>query len=190
MGAGLGFGGVAYGLRRLPMDKLPQTAILAAAFFVVSLIHVPIPPTQAHLVLNGLLGLLLGWAAFPAIMVALALQALLFQFGGITTLGVNTFIMALPAVMCGILLRPLLSRGKRARWLAGILAGCISIAGSGLLAAVSLALSGDDFMHLAYLILLAHIPIMLVEALITGLIIDFLGRVKSGLLGHEASGKI
>ena len=35
-----------------------------------------------HLVLNGLMGLLLGWLAVPAILVALFLQALLFQFGG------------------------------------------------------------------------------------------------------------
>ena len=46
-----------------------------------------------HLILNGLLGMLLGWAAFPSIFVALMLQAILFQYGGITVLGVNTFNM-------------------------------------------------------------------------------------------------
>ena len=30
---------------------------------------------------------ILGWAAFPAFLVALFLQAVLFQFGGLTTLG-------------------------------------------------------------------------------------------------------
>jgi cobalt/nickel transport system permease protein len=38
---------------------------------VASLIHVPIGPSNAHLILNGLVGLLLGWGAFPAILVAL-----------------------------------------------------------------------------------------------------------------------
>ena len=55
---------------------------------------------SAHLVLNGLLGALLGFVAFPAITVALLLQALLFQYGGILVLGVNTATMALPPILC------------------------------------------------------------------------------------------
>jgi cobalt/nickel transport system permease protein len=35
-------------------------------------------------------GLLLGGAAFPAILTALLLRAMLFQFGDLTVLGVNT----------------------------------------------------------------------------------------------------
>ena len=93
--------GTALGLKKLDYDRLMTVAILAAAFFVGSLIHVPIGLTSAHLILNGLLGVLLGWAAFPAILVALGLQALLFQFGGLIVLGVNTFTMAFSGVMAG-----------------------------------------------------------------------------------------
>ena len=74
--------------------------ILFLAFFVGSFVHVPIGLSSAHLILNGLLGAILGWAAFPAILTALLLQAVLFQFGGITVLGVNTFNVAGPAVLC------------------------------------------------------------------------------------------
>ena len=93
-GGALAAAGTAIGLKKLDYDRIAQAAILSAAFFVASLIHVPIGPANAHLILNGLVGLLLGWAAFPAILVALVLQAMLFQFGGITALGVNTMIMA------------------------------------------------------------------------------------------------
>lgn len=93
------------GLRRLDWDNLMTVALLASAFFVASLIHVPIGPVSAHLILNGLLGVLLGWASFPAIFVALLLQALLFQFGGLLVIGVNTFTMALPPVICFYLFR-------------------------------------------------------------------------------------
>ena len=96
----LAAGGTAVGLKKLDYDRIPQAGILAAAFFVASLIHVPIGPSNVHLVLNGIVGLLLGWGAFPAILVALILQAIFFQYGGITTLGVNTVIMAVPAVFC------------------------------------------------------------------------------------------
>ena len=68
--------GTALGLKKLDYDRLMTVAILAATFFVGSLIHVPIGITSAHLILNGLLGVILGWAAFPAILAALALQAL------------------------------------------------------------------------------------------------------------------
>lgn len=99
--------GTAIGLKKLDYDRLMTVAILAAAFFVGSLIHVPIGLASAHLILNGLLGVLLGWAAFPAILAALALQALLFQFGGLVVLGVNTFTMAFSGVAAGCIYRGL-----------------------------------------------------------------------------------
>ena len=70
-GAALAVAGLAMGLRKLDYDRLMTVAILAATFFVGSLIHVPIGPSSAHLILNGLVGILLGWAAFPAIFVPL-----------------------------------------------------------------------------------------------------------------------
>jgi ABC-type Co2+ transport system, permease component len=99
--------GTALGLKKLDYDRLMTVAILAATFFVGSLIHVPIGITSAHLILNGLLGVILGWAAFPAILAALALQALLFQFGGLVVLGVNTFTMGFSAVVAGYVFRGL-----------------------------------------------------------------------------------
>ena len=75
-GAVLAVAGTALGLRRLEYDRLIGVGILSAAFFVGSLIHVPIGLASAHLVLNGLVGVLLGWAAFPSILAALLLPAL------------------------------------------------------------------------------------------------------------------
>ena len=79
--------GTGIGLKKLDYDQIAKAGMLSAAFFVASLIHVPIGPSNAHLILNGLMGILLGWAAFPAILVALVLHGVFFQFGGITTLG-------------------------------------------------------------------------------------------------------
>ncbi|MBT8490440.1 MAG: energy-coupling factor ABC transporter permease, partial [Deltaproteobacteria bacterium] len=64
--------GVAIGVKKMDADNIPKIAVLSAAFFVASLIHVPMGFVSVHLVLNGLVGILLGWTAFPAIMVALA----------------------------------------------------------------------------------------------------------------------
>ena len=98
-GAALTATAVGLGLKKMDYDRIPQVAILSSVFFVASLIHIPIGPANAHLVMNGLTGLLLGFSAFPAILVGLILQAILFQFGGITTLGINTFNIAFPALI-------------------------------------------------------------------------------------------
>jgi cobalt/nickel transport system permease protein len=181
-GAALAACGTAIGLRRLDYDRLMTVAILAAAFFVGSLNHVPVGPASAHLILNGLVGVILGWAAFPAILVALILQSVLFQYGGITALGVNTFNMAFPAVVCFFLLRPLLTRPGSLRTLGAFCCGALSVAGAGLLTALSLAFTDEGFLQAARLLFLAHIPVMIVEGIVTMLAVSFLAKVRPELL--------
>jgi len=186
-GAALTAAGTAIGLARLDYERIMQVAILSSAFFVASLIHVPIGPGSVHLLLNGLLGIILGWAAFPVILVALLLQAVFFQFGGLTVLGVNTLNMAAPAVLCHYLLRPLLVRPKT-RALAGFLAGFASIFLSGLMMAAALAVSDSGFLATARLIVLAHVPVMVIEGIVTLFTVTFLARVQPELLGFDGKG--
>ncbi len=102
--------GMTIGLKQMEDKDIPKTAIISAALFVASLIHLPVGPTNIHLILNGIAGILLGWRAFPAFFIAFFLQGILFQFGGVTTLGVNVIIMALPAVICYYLFKILFKR--------------------------------------------------------------------------------
>ena len=76
VGAVLAAAGTGIGLKKISHDRIVHVAILASAFFVASLIHVNIGPASAHLILNGIVGLLLGIAAFPAILTALLLPRL------------------------------------------------------------------------------------------------------------------
>ncbi len=80
-------------------EKIPKASLLTAAFFLASLIHIPVPPGSIHLVLNGLMGVVLGYYAFPAILIGLFFQAVMFQHGGLSTLGVNAAIMGIPALL-------------------------------------------------------------------------------------------
>ncbi|HMP74893.1 MAG TPA: cobalt transporter CbiM [Kiritimatiellia bacterium] len=176
--------GVAKGLRAMEDDDIPRTAILTTAFFVASLIHVPIGPASIHLILSGLCGLLLGWRTFPALLVALFLQAILFGFGGLTVLGVNTFILATPAVALGLIGRTWLQASAidpRRAAICGALVGSISILFSGLLAAGALALSARSFIGAAGFLLAAHAPLMVVEGILTAGIATFLARVRPEL---------
>ncbi len=183
-GAVLAAAGVSVGLRKMDYEKIPQVAVLSSAFFVASFIHVPIGPANAHLILNGISGILLGWLCFPSILVALALQAILFQFGGITVLGINTVNMALPGVTCYYLFSRLV---KRERGLlssaAAFTCGFLAVFLSGILVALCLLFTEESFMSVAKLIVLAHLPVMIIEGIITLFCVAFLARVKPELLG-------
>ena len=52
--------GCAYGLKKLDPVAIPRTAVLSATFFVAALVHFPVGPTSVHLMLNGLIGIVLG----------------------------------------------------------------------------------------------------------------------------------
>ncbi|MDQ7031163.1 MAG: cobalt transporter CbiM [Desulfonauticus sp.] len=168
--------GLAYSLKKLTTDQIPKMGILAAVFFVASLIHVPIGPSSAHLLLNGLVGLLLGIFAIPTIFIGLLLQALLFQFGGLTTLGANTVIMSFPAVIAGLIFHK-----RQSPLLAGILSA-LTVLTSAILAGLALGCSGEQFIPVAKLLVVAHLPIAGVEAIITYFIISFILKTRSELL--------
>ncbi|SRR6056297_157948 len=187
-GGGLALAGTTIGLKTLDQDNMAQTGILSAAFFVASLIHVPLGPASVHLILNGLVGILLGWAAFPAILIALLLQAVLFQFGGLTTLGVNTVIMAAPAVFCHYIYR-LVSGGYKLRFAAAGFCGALAIFFSALLAAAALVFSQRNFLEIAAVIATAHIPVMLAEGIVTGFAVVFLYKVKPSMLSWSGADK-
>lgn len=181
-GAVVGAVGVWAGLRRVDYDRLMQVAILSAVFFVGSLVHVPVGLGSAHLLLNGLLGVLLGWAVFPALLVALLLQALLFQFGGLTVLGVNVATMGLGGILAHHLCRWCCRLPHCGPLLGGFLGGAVGVLAAGLLTALALALSGEAFQTAARLVLLAHLPIMLAEGCLTLFVVNFLVRVRPGVL--------
>ena len=182
-GVALAAAGVAAGLRTMDHERVPKVAVLSSAFFVASLIHVPIGPSSAHLILNGLTGLILGWIAFPAILVALFLQSILLGFGGLTTLGVNTANMALPAVACYYLFGGGVRSRNRARVFAmGCAAGAFAVALGCAMVCLALLASGKEFLLIAEAVYVTHIPIMAIEGLVTGSAVVFLHRVRPELL--------
>lgn len=181
--------GVAIGLKKLKEEKITICALLAAVFFVGSLIHVPIGFANAHLILCGLLGVILGWSAFPAIFIALLLQAILFQYGGLSTLGVNTFTMGGSAVLSWYIYGAFakFSQTVTIRSVAAFMAGFLGVLFSALLTGCALTFTSEGFMGAAYGLVLAHLPVMVVEGIITALTVGFLAKIKPALL-NTASG--
>lgn len=177
--------GTAIGLKKMDYDRIMSVSILGAAFFVASLIHVPIGPSAVHLVLTGLLGLVLGWAAFPAILIGLFLQALFFQYGGLAVLGVNCFNMAAPAVLCGLVCRKFMDSPYRV--VASFIGGGMAVLLAGLLMAVALIGSDQGFVDVATTLLVAHLPVALIEGFLSVFIISFIARVQPDMIGLSPS---
>jgi len=178
--------GVAAGFKRLDQEEIPSMGILSAAFFVASLVHVPVGPVSVHLILNGLLGLILGWRAFPTILVGVFLHALLFQFGGITTLGVNTMNMALPAVISFYLFGwgVKAGTGRTIFILTAFGAGFSAVFLAGIFVGLSLYLTGEAFLPAAKLVVAGHLPVMFIEGGLTAGCALFLRKVRPELLGR------
>ena len=181
----------AIGRRPDPGRAVPEASIFTAAFFVASWIHVPVPPTSVHLVLNGLLGVALGAFAFPAILIGLFFQAVMFQHGGLTTLGVNATLIGVPALVVGGLFRSLGRAWRRRRTtaaVAGFLAGAggvvLAAAGASALLVFAVPEGLDPSLRRTGLLALVagHLPLALVEGVFTALVVLFLRRVEPELL--------
>lgn len=177
-----------------PRELIPRASLLTAAFFVASLIHIPVPPTSVHLILSGLMGVILGWFAFPAILVGLFFQAVMFQHGGLTTMGINACLMGIPALLAGALFRTRryfnadskVTNGLLA-FLGSFLAMVLGALAAALLLIYTIPAQLDVAAERAAIITLAgaHLPVALLEGVFTALVVLFLLRVKPELLEME-----
>lgn len=111
---------------RIREDEVPRVGVLTAAFFVASQVHLPLGGASVHLLLNGLVGVVLGRRGPLALAVGLLLQALLFSHGGLTTLGINVTVYSIPALLAGIVF-PL---ARRSGWLLVPSVRFVAVAGS------------------------------------------------------------
>jgi len=173
-GWALGAAGVALGLKKTEPEKLPRTALVSGALFLASLIHIPVGPSSIHLTLLGAAGVLLGRSAFPALFCALLLQALLFQFGGLLSLGANTAIMGCSA-LCGCLAFRLVP--AKLMVLGAFLAGFLAVIAGTALVTAALFFSDNGLAATAKILFAANIPLAAVEGVITVFIIAVLKKL-------------
>ena len=154
--------------------------------------HIPIPPARVHLVLGGLLGAVLGYFAFPAILVALFFQAVMFGHGGLTTLGVNGIILGLPALISAFVFRlyaktphPNKTRTALFGFTAGAGATALSVAIFTLFLFYTIPAHLDASLERSAIITLGllHIPVIVVEGFVTAFIVLYLQKAKPHLLG-------
>jgi cobalt/nickel transport system permease protein len=136
----------AWGARRAQRGSedraIPLMGVMGAFVFAAQMINFPIPlGTSGHLVGGALMTVVLGPASASVVMIAiLAIQALVFQDGGIMALGANAINMAFAGILAAYL--PYRLWGAQWRSAAVFTAGFLSVIVSACLALAELALSG------------------------------------------------
>lgn len=165
-----------FSFKSLKDEDLPKTAVFSALFFIASFVHIPLGPTSIHLVLNGLIGVFLGRKVFVAVFIALFLQALLFGYGGLSTLGANTLIIAIPSVLMFYFFRIKIANFwlRACQW---FLVGFLSVLFSVLLLSLVIWLNGEQFALAVKMIFLSNIPLMLIEGFISLFAFSFITKV-------------
>jgi cobalt/nickel transport system permease protein len=186
---------MAYALRvtRRTLDErlIPLAGIMGAFIFAAQMINFPVAGgTSGHFVGAALAFIVLGpWLGLLTMTAVIALQALLFQDGGLVVMGANILIMGLvPGFVAYQIYR--LGKGRGQRVEAGITgaAAWLSIMAAALVTSLLLAFSGTTSLAVALPAMLGvHALIGIGEALITVAALAFLRRTRPAALDHAAA---
>ena len=176
--------GTAYGLKRTEPEKIVRTALISSAFFLASLVNVRIGPSSTHLTLLAPMGIILGEAVFPAVFVALMLQAVLFHFGGILVLGANTLVMGGSAVLTHLIFGKAIRNGTGQRKVIAFsfMAGAFAVMTGALMAGVFLGLTDRNFLGAVKILMIAHVPLALIEWVVTLFLVMWLKKAAPEFL--------
>lgn len=183
---------VAVGIRRFEERRIPDLGVVTSLFFVASLVHIPVGVggTSVHLLLNGLSGIVLGWLAFPSVLVGLFFQSTFLLHGGLTTLGVNTVVLGSGALLSHFTFRGLrrLRRSNGFAAVAAFLATFVAVFTSGIVYILAMLSGGPELGKLAEYVFLFHLPVAALEAAVTATTVSFVLRVKPEMLEDSSTG--
>lgn len=186
-------GAVGYAVTRARRTLDERSSLLmgisAAFIFAAQMLNFPVAGgTSGHLLGGALAAILLGpWVGSLVLTAVLAVQALLFQDGGLLALGANVLNMAVIGVFIGWAVhRAVLAVAGTRRWgltVGGFVAGWLSVVVASAAAALELALSGTLPLNVALpAITLVHMLIGVGEGIITVAVLVFLQAARPDLL--------
>ncbi|PWU03012.1 MAG: cobalt transporter [Terriglobia bacterium] len=177
--------------RTFEEDKAPLLGVLGAFVFAAQMINFPVGPgTTGHLVGGALLAFSLGPAAATVVMTAiLAIQALVFQDGGILALGANVLNMAVLGVLAAYIPYSIWSRTRWRKF--SLFAGAtLSVLVSAVLALSELFLSGVRMPSAVLGVSLALFAVSaLLEGAITLAVVQALERIQPKAIRQPLSNR-
>lgn len=170
---------------------VPLAGVMAAFIFAGQMINFPVAGgTSGHLIGATLAAIVLGpWLGILVMTAVIALQALLFQDGGLVAMGANILVMGvIPALVGYGLYRLVAGRGRRVALLGAGIAAWLSVVAAALLTALFLGFSNTvSFAIVVPVMLGIHALIGLGEALITAGALSFIRAARPQLLERSAA---
>lgn len=169
-------------------SKAPLLGVMGAFVFAAQMINFPVGiGTTGHLVGGALLAFTLGPEAAVVVMTAIiAIQALVFQDGGILAMGANVLNMAVLGVLAGYLPYRIWGGGKR-RKAAIFGGGALSVLVSGSAALAELLISKVPMSGTTVLVSMGFFVLMaVVEGAITLAVVEALAGIRPGLVREPA----
>lgn len=180
--------------RSLGERQIPLMGVMAAFIFAAQMINFPVAGgTSGHLIGGMLAAVLLGpWAAVLVMTSVVAVQALLFQDGGLLVLGFNIFNMGIVSVFVGYAAYDWIRRAlnnTRTAQLVGAAAGAwLGVLAAAIAASLELAVSGTSPLEVVLPAMVGvHILIGIGEALITVAAVAFIQQTRPDLTGAAAA---
>lgn len=179
--------------RALGEKQIPLMGVMAAFIFAAQMINFPVAGgTSGHLLGGALAAMVLGpWAAMIVMTAVVAVQALLFQDGGLLVMGANILNMGLVTAVIGYgLYRAVSGQSKTIRLGTAGFAAWLSVMAGALFTAFQLWLSGTSALKVVIPAMLGiHALIGMGEALITVAALAFIFQTRPDLLeeGSESA---
>ena len=168
--------------------QVPLMGVMAAFIFAAQMINFPVAGgTSGHLLGGALASIVLGpWAGMLVMTAVVAVQALLFQDGGLLVMGANILNMGLVTAAIGYgLYRGVAGQSKTVKLAVAGVAAWLSVMAGALSTALQIWLSGNaEVQIIVPAMLFVHAFIGLGEALITVAAIVFILRSRPDLLGE------
>lgn len=174
--------------RELEETRVPLLGVMGAFVFAAQMINFPVGAgTSGHLVGGALLAITLGPAAATVVMTAvLAIQAFVFQDGGVLALGANVLNMAFAGVVAGYLPYHWWGR-RRMAFFAG---GVASVLVSALLAVAELLASGVPMPRAILPVSFGLFAVnALLEGAITAAVLESIEALNPGFIRRPAAAR-
>jgi cobalt/nickel transport system permease protein len=174
--------------------QIPLLGILAAFVFAAQMINFPVAGgTSGHLLGGALVAILLGpWAAVLVMTTVIAIQAFLFQDGGLLAIGVNVLNMGIITAFIGYAvftwIQKLPGDTPQRRLMGAAAAAWISVEAAALATTLQLVMSGTSPLDVALPAMLGvHLLIGIGEALITVAALAFIQQTRPDLLNTSTT---
>lgn len=174
--------------RMLKEKMVPLMGVMSAFVFAAQMLNFPVAGgTSGHLLGGVMSAVLLGpSAAAVVISCVLVVQCLVFQDGGLTSLGANIFNMAFVGAMGGYFIYFIVRKfmdGRRGILVATAVAAWLSVILAAAACALELAISGTSPLKIVLPAMLGvHALIGIGEALITVIVVSFVLKVRPDLM--------